>query len=469
MSDILTQHPLDAPVVLEQAIRNANFFNGRVLTARDMQDEQTANRRQHRQLGQAIGAGVVNGLKVRLVDAGAPDQSAGTSSRTPVVAVTGGLAINREGQAIELPVGEVHVALRRSTGKPPAVVHVFADCKPLQAAPDLVGKGVYLLTAAPAAQYSDRAPMVSLNGGGKADGCGDRYAVEGVRFGLVELNLATLAGLSDATRAQLATLLSRSEQNNLNALERLTARSRLRNLLAHACFGSERVAGLATDPLHIDAQQASFGALDALWDAGALDSCELPLALLIWTSAGLRALDMWAVRRQATAPRDTLAPFVPHDATQNIAAAMIAQFQDHVADLAREQRTSGLLGAMRMVDLFRYLPPCGALPLARTGEPGPPTGFVPEQFFNGAATRPAGYIEGAQLEGLYREALGYPALDLTSGEFCWLYRTRENGQAASAGGLPLLYFAYGHLAYRGDGRVNLARLGYSNVASLPTF
>src|SRR6185436_20447164 len=115
MSDIQTQHLLGATVVLERAIRNATFFNGRVLTASDMQDEQTANRKQHRQLGRAIGAGVVSGMEVRLLSAGGP-------ATTPVVAVTGGLAINREGQAIELPASEVSVAVSRSTAPPPGQV-----------------------------------------------------------------------------------------------------------------------------------------------------------------------------------------------------------------------------------------------------------------------------------------------------------------------------------------------------------
>jgi hypothetical protein len=48
--------------ILDQGIRNTNFFNGRILTADDLRTEQDANRQQHEQLGQAIGAGIVNGL-----------------------------------------------------------------------------------------------------------------------------------------------------------------------------------------------------------------------------------------------------------------------------------------------------------------------------------------------------------------------------------------------------------------------
>ena len=141
MSEPLTHHPLGAPVVLERGIKNANFFNGRVLTARDLQDEQLANRQQHRQLGRAAGAGVVDGMEVQLVAAGSP-------TTHPVLSVRGGLAINRSGQAIELSVELVQVALARTLAAP-SEAGLFADCEPLQSTPDLVGKGVYLFTIAP--------------------------------------------------------------------------------------------------------------------------------------------------------------------------------------------------------------------------------------------------------------------------------------------------------------------------------
>lgn len=477
MSELQTQHPLGAPVVPERAIRNTNFFNGRVVTARDMQDEQTANRRQHRQLGRALGAGVVAGLEVRLVSAGGP-------AATPVLAVTGGLALNREGQALELPAAEVHVALRRGKEPPPSQAQVFADCQPPQSAPDLVGKGVYLLTVAPTAQYRDRAPMVSLDGGGKADGCGDRYAVEGLRFGLLELELATLGGASPAGRAELATLLSRSEQNNLGALERLAARSRLRNLLAHACLGSADLAGLRADPLRAGAQHASYGALDALWESGALQCCEVPLALLIWTAAGVRALDMWAVRRRPH--RDEGALLAPGERAAAEGVAMREQFAEHLAwllgGLSFSQRA-----AARAIDYLRWLPPAGLIPLASSG--GPP-GFTYPQWCAGLPHRDNGpradetapfltgvpVIEGAALPALLQTALAYPPLDLLSDtladtqrrEFIWLFQVRENRQAIIEGAAPppqpYLAFASGHLPEPGAARFSLARWGYSNFA-----
>jgi hypothetical protein len=58
----------DRPI-LQGGIHQVNFFNGRLLTATDLRDEQAANRQQHRQLGQAAGSGVVYGLEVSMVAA----------------------------------------------------------------------------------------------------------------------------------------------------------------------------------------------------------------------------------------------------------------------------------------------------------------------------------------------------------------------------------------------------------------
>ena len=48
----------------EQAIRNVNFFNGRLVTSRDMARTQEAQREADARLGQGIGAGIVQGLEI---------------------------------------------------------------------------------------------------------------------------------------------------------------------------------------------------------------------------------------------------------------------------------------------------------------------------------------------------------------------------------------------------------------------
>lgn len=90
-------------LVLEGGILNTHFFNGRFLTAEDLETEQQANRLQHRQLGQAAGKGVVYGMEVRL-------SSGGDEGEAPTVSVTRGLALNRKGYALSLA-DDVEVAL----------------------------------------------------------------------------------------------------------------------------------------------------------------------------------------------------------------------------------------------------------------------------------------------------------------------------------------------------------------------
>ena len=96
---------------LEAGIRNTHFFNGRLLTAEDLLNEQEANRAQHRQLGRAIGAGIVTGFEVTLGTQGKP---------RPSVRVRPGLAVNRRGQAVELPqkAGSVEVMLAKAPEEP---------------------------------------------------------------------------------------------------------------------------------------------------------------------------------------------------------------------------------------------------------------------------------------------------------------------------------------------------------------
>src|SRR5438477_12711869 len=92
--------------ILDQGVRNENFFNGRLLTAGDLTAEQAANAQHQRQLGLAAGEGIVRGLEVSLI-------SDGTGTGVPVVAVSNGLAINRSGGPVALPV-DVQLQLARN-------------------------------------------------------------------------------------------------------------------------------------------------------------------------------------------------------------------------------------------------------------------------------------------------------------------------------------------------------------------
>src|ERR1700694_1183143 len=83
-------------LILDQGIQNTYFFNGRLLTGSDLQTEQMANHQYVQLLGQAIGEGIVKGLDVSVV-------SSGGANGPPILAVTAGLALNRSGETIHLP------------------------------------------------------------------------------------------------------------------------------------------------------------------------------------------------------------------------------------------------------------------------------------------------------------------------------------------------------------------------------
>ena len=70
--------------------------------------EQEANRKQHQQIGKAVGEGIVCGLEV-----GRPAETSSlTEDAAVVVSVQNGLALNRKGQALYLP-EKINLALVR--------------------------------------------------------------------------------------------------------------------------------------------------------------------------------------------------------------------------------------------------------------------------------------------------------------------------------------------------------------------
>ena len=104
-SQISLQQP-----ILDGGIRSINFFNGRLLSARDLTREQSANREADRRLGQAIGEGIAYGLEV--------SKSTASTQQSPVVTVEAGLAINRLGQTLMLS-AKTEVALVRQAAPGP--------------------------------------------------------------------------------------------------------------------------------------------------------------------------------------------------------------------------------------------------------------------------------------------------------------------------------------------------------------
>jgi hypothetical protein len=384
---------LNSPI-LQGGIKNVNFFNGRLLTATDLRDEQAANRQQHWQLGQAAGSGVVYGLEVSLVAA-------------KRVQVTAGLAINSQGQPLMLP-DDSEITLAAEANSNDAAPDFFADCDqppPQQTAGEM---DIYALVMAPAAGYNGSAPMHTLQDEGRLNGCGKRYAVEGVKFRLVRFNREALADLSAATRTEILALLDAAEPT-------AAQRSRLRNLLAHLCFGTEPLAAFGREPFQRDGHESvywRYGALDALRANGRLNPCDVPLALMHLTAAGIQMVDLWAVRRRATAVTPSaIWPTAVADRRPAEAEAIFLQFQAHLEQLGLAQSAATISAPA----YFRYLPPAGLLP-------GAAPAINPNAFFSGYPVRQTGPFDGGRLQALLRDSYNYPPIDLDQEEPVRLYK-----------------------------------------------
>lgn len=429
-SDDLLQ--LQQPLT-EGGIRSVNFFNGRLLTSKDLTREQVARREADARLGLAVGDGVAFGLEAtRDTDL---DKAA-----APVLRVKAGLAVNRLGQTLRL-VSDTSVALTRRfdagiSGGP----CLFANCNSLSDGTYVAGAGVYVLTVAPAAIGEGRAPTNGLDPSNVA--CNTEVVVEALQFRLLGVNPQRFSDL-DITSAQF------------------------RNRLAYRCFGVEALGPSLADPWR--ARPASYGLVDDLRaQGGALDDAEVPLAILYWTAAGLRFIDLWAVRRplQVSGAQGDAAPLQRlRWRIEN--EAMCAQFQQHLGDLLATSASPASLVAR---EHFRHLPPFGVVPLRSL----PLRGFSDDVFFSGIPRRPGGqsgqqtpFIDQRNVAALRAAALGLGPTDTTQGEFVWACRPWQGVKAARDGATvqPTLVFASGRAPDMAVARLDMARADFSNFAS----
>jgi hypothetical protein len=401
--------------ILTGGIRNNYFFNGRLLSAEDLREEQEANTEGRKRLGQAIGDGVVYGLHV--------SETLGTSSKSaPVITVEPGLCLNRRGVALALAeatdVSLVRPVPPGTTGSSGAT---FQDCQPLETSVYVAGEGVYLLTIGPSSGKEGRAPVSGLGNTGGT--CNSHYTIEGVQFRLIPLDL-TAAELSD--------------------------HARLRNHVAYKCYGVADVQNFFRKPF--GPVVAGYGLLDGL-RATLLTDCEVPLAVLHWTAqGGINFIDEWAVRRSVTEQAVTekwLILFGERRASET--EAMCLQFQEQVEEIAIKETG---LDSIVATDRFKYLPPVGLLPIKGAGSP---KGFNPQKFFGNRASRELATIDANLVRALMHEALHHEPIDLSAPEKVQLYVIWENLQAVE--GLQTtqlaLVFASHTLPYRG-----VARYGY---------
>lgn len=433
--------------VKDGGIRNVNFFNGRLLTGKDLAREQQAHRQADARLGLAIGDGVAFGLEA----ARDPDLD---QANAPVLRVRAGLAINRAGATLRLNADTSVALTRRFDGEDGGDCQcVFAQCNPMADGVYVAGAGVYVLTIAPAQSSEGRAPSNGLDPSNVR--CNTDSTVEAVQFRLLAINPLRFADLDPSSPL-------------------------FRNRLAYRCFGIEAREASGFDPWRVD--PPSYGLVDELRE-GALSDCEVPIALIYWTSAGLNFVDTWAVRRKLLEPdalsgfsfqRNPLDPaelssfaFLARARRLVEAQAMCAQFQQQLADLLAASAAPTVLAAKQH---FRYLPPFGVVPLQSM----PLRGFDDSQFFAGIPRRPtpgAGqatpFIDVRQLGAVQQQALAHAPGDLDQNELLWVWRPWQNVQAYREGRPVqlMLAFASGQLPQVAVARWDMARLDYSNFDS----
>jgi hypothetical protein len=455
--------------VLTGGIKDTHFFNGRILTADDLRAMQVASRLQDAQLGRAVGDGVAFGLEVRL------SGSITSTAEQPVVHVTRGLAINRRGEALEL-VNDIDLALIKDAQVDTTPSGAFVECPPPRAQTTLTNFGLYLLTVQPASQLEGHAPMTEISTAGVGSACGSRYAVAGVKFRLVRLELGTstdssplrssLVQLSSDLDAQLNQVSSTALGAALLSTEIRRKVSRLRNGVAHLCLGTDGHAAFVADPLaRVDAVSSpyvKYGALDEMRDRADLTVCEVPLALMYWTRGGVQFVDQWAVRRSpVTAPRSIGWPVVAGDRRSVEGLSMFLQFQDQLDDLARSDASGG--GGISAIAYFSLLPPIGILSTIGIQAT---SGFDPLSFFDSRTVRGPVYIEGANLAEMLQRATRFPPIDLAKRELIWLYRIRENIQGVESASVSrqVLVFTNGQMPFYGNPRFDLNYWNYANFA-----
>ncbi len=406
--------------LLDDGVPSINFFNGRLLSAEDLKTEGKANREAHRRLAHGIGDGVVSGLEVRMAEPSTADD--------PAVMVTAGVAIARTGDAIQLPADTRVSLLTVTAALGTTELTPFKYCTPPRAGAYVAGAGVYLLAITSTFAGKGRAPSAGL--GNQITNCNTKYIIEGVEFVLMPIAADSL--LSDPDT--------------------------LRNRLAYACFGVGADAALAAD---LFGATAGGDPVSALRNAGTLTDCDVPLAIVYWTSSGVQFVDMWSVRRRPAIPgAGGVGEFIDPQHIP-IAEARLMQFQ---AQLAEAVERSPDLSALDARANFRFLPPAGVLPMRA---PAGAAGVNEIKFFDGRPRRHPVFIDAAVLPKLVHDSLAYAPIDVRDQEMVWTYVVRQNFDTKTGGDLRHKYvvFTSGHMPYYGHARFDVSRWNYSNYSS----
>lgn len=448
------------PVI--DGVRNPNWFEGRLLTAQAMREKDAAERERARLLGQAIGAGVVDGLWIT--------RGAAVSDGTfRTLSISKGSALTEGGDSLVLgrditvdvippaPDAATSPGLFGRCGTPPAVATIPS------------GFGIYVLVMSSATGYRERAPKSGLGTEGVVTGCGDAFAVEGVRFRLEKLEPENISGIDGGARAELSMLIGTSAAP--------TSRSLLRNLVAHYCFGTPELATFATDPFATSGGVSDFlahGAIDDLRGLKRITCCDVPLAVLLWNINGVDYLDHWSARRTPVArPVSPRWPLATGERTRADGVARFLQFQEHLASIIVD---SSIPTSIRADAWFRYLPPAGVFPLTGASKGLQLATFLqdipldyPRPPIYSANDGPV-FLEGARLAPLLDQSFTYPptrlSADIGDRTALWVYRLRENAfandTAPGSTSAAAIVFASAQMPYAATPRFDVARFGYSN-------
>ena len=299
----------------DEAIRDINFFNGRLLTGGDLQREQQARRLADRRVGAASGPGIAWGLEVERAAGSAPGR----------VTVRAGLGVSTSGEVLHLATDPVLHLVAPPAQASTSVVSGFGPCGNLPGASFLAGGGVFMLTLAPITLAEGKAPVLALDAVNTR--CATDAYVQALQFRLLRINGFGLVG-TDAT-----------------------AVARLRNDLAYAFFAAAAQAGAHAAP-------GSALAVDLLAKtlADGLSACDVPLAVLALQDEAVLFIDTWAVRRRiAAGPASKPWAVWLGERAWALGEAQMAQFQAHVDD------TPAVLAGAAAASL-NWLPPAGFLP-----------------------------------------------------------------------------------------------------------
>ena len=184
MSDTIpgSDQVLDAGEVCpDLANRRVNFFSGRLLSANDMGQEQSAVSQRDRRLGTAIGSGVVRGLEVH-AESGADN----------LLQIQAGLAITGCGEPLAL---DNPLRLRLAPAVEQSGAGGFAPCGSEAGFVMDQGDGYYLISLAPnVGLSSEKAQEISRNG--QLIACGARWRLEGLTLQVDKIPASALPASS---------------------------------------------------------------------------------------------------------------------------------------------------------------------------------------------------------------------------------------------------------------------------------